>query len=200
MRDGQTLAVTSSRWRLPVVRVVAAVLVSAASLCACGGSGSGSRASTAVRRAAAGLKSPCQARARAVVAHAFGLGETAVSARMSIGNNASPQCTYAQGRRSIVVNVDTGPQPYFILERTAVEAAQQFATVRTTPLPVHVGGIGLDAFWFPAASQFMTTDGVRLVAVTVTVPGARQARLSALGKAVARPYLGKLVQPPGFSG
>ena len=119
---------------------------------------------------------------------------------MSIGNNGSPQCTYALGRRSIVVNVDTGPQPYFILERTAVEAAQQFATVRTTPLPVHVGGIGLDAFWFPAASQFLTTDGVRLVAVTVTVPGARQARLSALGKAVARPYLGKLVQPPGFSG
>ncbi|MEA2145454.1 MAG: hypothetical protein QOG59_1041, partial [Solirubrobacteraceae bacterium] len=61
-------------------------------------------------------------------------------------------------------------------------------------------GIGLDAFWFPAVSQFMTTDGVRLVAVTVTVPGARQARLSALGKAVARPYVGKLVQPPGFSG
>jgi hypothetical protein len=199
MRDGRALAMTPSRRRLPAARMVATVLLGAAGVCACGGSGSGPGASPPARPRAA-LKAPCQARARAVVAHVFGVGATAVSVRMSIGNNGSPQCTYGAGRRSIVVNVDTGPQPYFILERTAVEAAQQFATVRTTPLPVHVGGIGLDAFWFPVARQFLTTDGVRLVAVTVSVPGARQARLSALGKAVARPYLGKLVQPPGFSG
>jgi hypothetical protein len=197
MCDGQALAATLSQRRLPVARWVGAALLTAASLCACGGLGS--RARTPEPKAAA-LKAPCHTAARAVVGQAFGATATAVSARATIGNNGSPQCTYTSGSRSIVVNVDSGPQPYFILERTAVEAAQQFATVRTTPLPVHVGGIGLDAFWFPAGHQFMTTDGVRLVAVTVTVPGAGQARLSALGKAVAGPYLGKLVQPPGFQG
>ena len=107
------------------------------------------RTSTAARSRPA-LKAPCQARARAVVAHAFGAGETAVSARRSTGNNGSPQCTYALGGARSWSTSTRRPQPYFILERTAVEAGQQFATVRTTPLPVHVGGIGLDAFWFPA--------------------------------------------------
>jgi hypothetical protein len=179
--------------RLPKARFTGAAALCAVALCACGGS-------SAPTPKAPTLKAPCQTRARAIVAQLLGVGATAVSAAVSTGNNGSPQCTYAAGRRSLLVNVDTTPQPYFILERTAVEAAQQFATVRTTPLPAHVGGIGLDAYWFPALNQFMTTDGVRLIAVTVSVPGATQARRIAAGKAVARPYLGRLVQPPGFSG
>lgn len=99
----------------------------------------------------------------------------------------------------MVVNVDTDPQPYFVLERTAVEASQQFATVREVAAPVQVPHIGLDAYWYADAQQFQTTDGVRLITVTVSGVGAA-ARQERLAIAAARPYLGKLVPPPGFQG
>ena len=100
----------------------------------------------------------------------------------------------------VVVNVDNGPQPYFVLERTAIEQSQKFSDPRLAVPAVHVAGIGLDAFWYGAEQQFMTTDGVNLITVTVSWPAASVARRQALGEAVARTYLGKLVQPPGFAG
>jgi hypothetical protein len=131
------------------------------------------------------LKPPCQTNARAAAAAA--LGVPSVSANASTGSNGSPQCTYAAGRRSVVANINVTPQAYFIVERTAVEASQQFAPIPASKLPVQVPHIGLDAYWYPAFSQFETTDGV---------PGATRARLIAIGKAAARPYLGKLHPPP----
>jgi len=106
------------------------------------------------------------------------------------------QCTYGarvgDGRRVVVtVNVDTGAQAYFRLERTVVEASQVFSTVRLIAAPQQVPGIGLDADWFPAERQLMTTDGRRLLTVSVGWGGATESRRRALVEAVVRPYLGR---------
>ena len=92
----------------------------------------------------------------------------------------------------MVANVDTAPQAYQRLERTIVEAGQQFGVSRGFTPPVHVAGLGLDASWFPDQTKLMTTDGGRLVSVVISWRGVSQARRQALAKAVARPYLGKL--------
>ena len=90
---------------------------------------------------------------------------------------------------SVVANLDSGAQPYFRLERTAVEATQQFSTTRNVAAPQTIKGLGLDADWYPAQQQLQTTDGVRLITITVAWHGVSQGRRRALAVAVARPYL-----------
>jgi hypothetical protein len=107
----------------------------------------------------------------------------------SIASNSMPQCDFRTPAVRVSVNVDTAPQAYFRLERTAVEASQQFTAVRTTPPPEDITGIGLDADWFPDRDQFMTTDGRRLITVAVRWPAASMARRRALGEAVGRAYV-----------
>jgi hypothetical protein len=90
------------------------------------------------------------------------------------------------------VEVDTAPQAYAVLERTAEEAAQIFGPVRFDTAPQDITGLGIDAQWFPAQQHLMTTDGVRLITATVDWPSARQSRRRALAEVAARPYLGRL--------
>jgi len=90
----------------------------------------------------------------------------------------------------VTVIVDAGAQPYFRLERTAVEAQQVFSSVREAPAPVQIPHLGLDADWFPDQQQMMTTDGRRLITAAVSwrhVPAARRRKLAA---EAARAYLG----------
>jgi hypothetical protein len=94
----------------------------------------------------------------------------------------------------LTANVDTAPSPYFRLERTAVEAGQMFTPTGVLPAPQTVGGLGLEAYWFPDRTQLMSTDGVRLVTVTVRWPRAHQARQRTLAVQVSKPYLRT---PPG---
>ncbi len=153
-------------------------------LAGCGGH------SKPVRHAAAG---PCSATARAAVSTALGVPGAGVTAKASIGNNAYPQCVFRAvlpdgGRVSATANVDTGPQPYFVLERTEVEASQVFTANRLYPAPTPVK-LGLEAWWFPANVQLMTTDGVRLITLTVDWHGVKQSQRRAFAIAVARTYL-----------
>lgn len=89
--------------------------------------------------------------------------------------------------------VDTGPQPYFRLERTAVEAQQVFSAQREAPAPVQIPGVGLDADWFPDQQQIMTTDGKQLITAAVSWRHSKQSDRRALAEAAARAYLGPLV-------
>ena len=89
----------------------------------------------------------------------------------------------------MLVNVARGPQPYFILERTIVEASQVFGAKRLSPAPVSVSRLGLEASWFPAEQWLMATDGYRLITASVEWRGARQSREIALATAATRPYL-----------
>ncbi len=112
----------------------------------------------------------------------------------STGNNAMPQCSFtasvgAGARVEVTANVDTSPSPYFRLERTAVEAQQVFTPTRVLPAPQAFSGLGLDAYWFPAQTQLMSTDGVRLITVSVSWRRAKQRRDRGLAETVSRPYL-----------
>lgn len=108
-----------------------------------------------------------------------------------------PQCSFqarlGDGQRvTVVANLDSGPSPYFRLERTVVEQAQVFAPTPLISPPVGILGLGLAADWFPEEKQLMTTDGRRLITISFNWPGATQKREQAVAEAVARPYLKKL--------
>jgi hypothetical protein len=138
--------------------------------------------------------SVCSGQARAAFAHYLALPVARVAAAASTGNNGFAQCTFsartpAGNRVSLTANDYTGPQPYFILERTTVETAQYFGPKRFVPAPVAISNLGIEADWFPDRGQLMSTDGVRLITAAVTWPGAAQRRQVALATAVSRPYL-----------
>jgi hypothetical protein len=108
-----------------------------------------------------------------------------------------PQCSFtarlADGKAvTVVANLDNAPSPYFRLERTAVEAAQVFTPTPMSPPPDAIAGLGLEADWFPAEKQLMTTDGLRLITVSFSWPGATKKQEEGVGEAVARTYLKKL--------
>jgi len=135
----------------------------------------------------------CARGALDAIAQALAVRASKIAVAASTGNNAMPQCSFTTSlthntRVAVTVNVDTGPQPYFVLERTIVEASQIFPS-RLSPAPVAVTGLGLEASWFPAETHLMATDGVRLITVSVDWPGAGQNREIALSRAVTRPYL-----------
>jgi hypothetical protein len=92
-------------------------------------------------------------------------------------------------RLVLTANVDTSPQPYFRLERTAVEAYQMFAPTGAAQPPRPVDRLGLEAYWFPDRTQLMSTDGTRLVTVVLAWRHSQQARQQALAVAASRPYL-----------
>ncbi|MGI8571885.1 MAG: hypothetical protein ACR2L9_04560 [Solirubrobacteraceae bacterium] len=161
-------------------------------VCACGGSGSAHHAKVKAR-----ASTVCTPRARAAIASSFSLPPAAIGFSESTGNNAMPQCSFSarltDGKRvTVVANLDRAPSPYFRLERTAVEASQSFTPTPLSPPPASVLGLGLEADWFPAEKQLMTTDGLRLITVSFSWPGATQKQEQRVAEAVARPYLKKL--------
>jgi hypothetical protein len=134
----------------------------------------------------------CKPAAREAIARHLGIDPGTLTERQSTGNNDEPECTFGteHPRRSLIVNVDSSPQPYARLERTVAEAAQIFTPTRRSPAPENVSHLGLVAAWLPASSQLMTTDTRRLITVTVSWVGASQRRELALATVAARPYLG----------
>ena len=136
-----------------------------------------------------------------MVATELGAPASSISQSASTGNNGMPQCVLTVMRSSqptvrVTANLDDGAQPYFRLERTAVEATQQFGTERLYAAPDQISGLGLDADWYPDANYVQTTDGVRLITVTVAWPGSSQEQRRALSAAIARRYLGPLHHNP----
>jgi hypothetical protein len=154
--------------------------------------GCGSSARSTTHAAAKPRSTVCLPAARVVVARSLSVSAGALSAARGTSSEAVPQCVFRAPRAKVVAIVDSGAQAYFRLERAVVEASQQFSAVRLEPAPVHVGGLGLDADWFPKEKQLETTDGVRLITVTVNWNGVPKARQIALAKATARTYLGPL--------
>lgn len=155
------------------------------------------RTRAAAHRAAS--TGPCHPAVRVIVARFLRVAPASITTSVGTGNDGYPECTYATsvpgGKRvSLNADVDTGPQPYFVLERTIVEAAQPFTPTRLSPAPRAVTGLGLEASWFPDRDQLMSTDGLKLLTVTVAWPGASPKRQIALATALSRPYL-KVLTP-----
>jgi hypothetical protein len=136
----------------------------------------------------------CQPVAQDAVAQFLGVQAATIKLTPSVGNNTMPQCSFAVpmgGKKhvTLLVNDNTGPQPYFVLERTAIEAGQVFTANRMIAAPVAVTGLGIEADWFPAENQLMATDGVKLITVTVDWRHTSLARQRAVAEAITRPYL-----------
>ena len=180
--------------RLTILGALAAALGAAG----CGSSASPSPGSSASSSSRPGAKHAaslvCLPKAVDAVARYLGVATGSLALAEQTGNNAMPQCSLrahpAHGPRiHLIANIYDGPQPYFVLERTAVEAGQQFTNQRMIAAPVTVTGLGLDADWFPAEKQLMSTDGKRLITVTVDWRGVPAARQRAIARAALAPYL-----------
>jgi hypothetical protein len=150
------------------------------------GCGGAKEPATAATHAAKRPPTVCLPGARAAVARRL---RAAVTSRQSTGNNAMPQCVYRAGGAAVTANVDSAPQAYTRLERTVVEETQQFSVKRGIAPAQRIAHMGLDADWFPEPSQLLTTDGTRLLAVTVAWPHSTEAKRKALAKSVAQAYL-----------
>ena len=181
----------SQRWLTSLAAACLVVLL----LAACGGTTTTTKTTTkraaAVRAAPTG---PCRTSVRDIVARFLHVAPASITTAVGTGNDGYPECTYVTkvpgGKRvSLNADVDTGPQPYFVLERTIVEAAQPFTPTRLSPAPQAVMHLGLEASWFPNRDQLMSTDGLKLLTVTVAWPGASPRREIALATALSRPYL-----------
>jgi hypothetical protein len=138
----------------------------------------------------------CKAGAQQLVAQTLGLSPSRVTEAASKGNNGMPQCSFkarsAEGRRlEITVNVDTSPQPYMVLARTIEERSQGFTPTTVLAAPVSIMGLGLEASWFPDESALMSTDGVRLVTVTLRGSRAKQTAKVRFATRISRLYLGR---------
>jgi hypothetical protein len=199
----------SLRWDMPFRRCLptVAVALAAVSTVGCGAASHGASSSATVsgtRTTAAGVSvaqtstapAPiCTEAARAAIAGFLRAPVASVSTRAATASSSYPICFFAvrAGGRAVKVSVevDVEPQAYAVLERTIEEAAQPFPK-RMAPAPIHVGGLGIDASWFPEEQHLLTTDAVRLVIATIIdLPRAKQARKLALAMAAARPYLGR---------
>jgi hypothetical protein len=169
-------------------------------LCGCSGSGAHKRKHPIPSATAQPV---CAHEARSAMARLLAVPRAAIADASSTGNNGMPQCSFSArvaggSRVEVRANVDNTPQPYFVLERTIVEASQIFGARRLSPAPVAVTRLGLGASWFPAEQWLMATDGYRLITTSVSWRGAKQSRKIALAENVTRPYLhtphGKVAQ------
>jgi hypothetical protein len=171
----------------------AGVCLAAAVLCGCGRS-SPAKTQAADVHPATPAQIVCQPSSQDAVALFLGVQPSTIGRARSVGNNSMPQCTFTaqlapKKRVTLLVNYNNGPQPYFVLERTAIEASQVFTPNRMVAAPVAVTGLGIEADWFPATNQLMATDGIKLITVNVTWRGTKVARQRALAEALTRTYL-----------
>jgi hypothetical protein len=186
----------STNFLTSLTRSAGACIVVVALAAACGSAAP----KTSTQRAAVHRPAPagpCQPAPRAAVARFLHVAPASIAIATGTGNDGNPQCTYAtrlpSGKRaSFSADIYSGPQPYFVLERTIVEASQPFTPQRLSPAPQAVTGLGLEASWFPNRDQLMSTDGLKIITVTVAWPGASVRREIAVATVLSRPYLKRL--------
>jgi hypothetical protein len=174
---------------LPLARSAACLLAALAA----GGCGS-VLAHAHQRSGGGGSAAACTQRARRALARALATSAARIATAASVGNNSMPQCTFTvrgvRGERvEVLANVDSGPQPYFRLERQDVEMSQLLTASRLFAPPRSVLGLGLEADWFPSLGELLATDGKRLITIAVLRPRLGQQRQIAIGRAMARTYL-----------
>jgi hypothetical protein len=159
-------------------------------LAGCGGSGA--KRSTDSHHASA--PPVCNPRAAEAMAHLLKVAPKTIATSKSIGNNASPQCTFtarmsAHQQVRVIANANSSPQPYQVLRRTIEGASQVFTPERLSPAPTDVPGLGIAASWFPNYQWLQATDGLRLITASVAWKRSTQKQKIALAQAMTRPYL-----------
>jgi hypothetical protein len=173
-----------------IVRSSAAV-VFCASLAGCGsGAPHRARSGSANAPAAAAACTP-------TTEHAFAalVGAHAVTGAAYSPPDGSQGCRLRMiGRGAPDVHVDLRtddfPQPFARLNRESVEATQNALWSGSHKLPTPISGLGEMAFWFPAESRLVATDGTRLVSVAVGGHVIAPSRRRALARRLTRVVLG----------
>ncbi len=175
-------------------RALLAVAASGLAAGGCGGSAGGGQAGAAA--SSAPPRAACNARLAGVLAAAAGVRVDTVVRSPFTATDGSAGCRFTARRApggavAVSVEWDSQPQAYYRLERGAVEYAQNviWDHLGEAAYPHDVPHLGRDADWYPAEHEVQTSDGVRLVSVTVgSFPGgARAGERAAI--ALARTYL-----------
>ena len=187
-----------ARPSLATMGVIGVLLALAGSGCGGGGSRSPGKPVHHAKpwkpgRRATARTNVCTTAGRAAFATTVGVAPTKVKERRTQARSGASECVFSAGDVVASVSVSGAPEAYAVLERQAEEQAQIFGPKRFTPAPQLILHLGVDAYWFPAQHQVMTTEGVNLITATIVRwPHTRVARRRALGAALARPYLGRI--------
>lgn len=177
--------------------LIPAAITLALGAAACGAS------SPPAHPAAARLLAPCARQAVATLARAGALPADAIIASAFTAPGGEASCRFSSRRTSgrslnVIAELDSAPQAYYRLEREAVEYGQNviWHSEGAAAYPRDIPHLGLDADWFAAADQLLTTDGVRLITVSVNAaPANAPAGPERMAARLARVYLGPLVKP-----
>ena len=180
--DRRSLKTARATWRATAVTVSIALALGA------GGCGSGKRPARSVAAPPVASSGACSASARRALSE-FAPGR-AVSATAYLPPDGSRGCRLRAASVVVDVHVDTLPRALDRLERAAVETTQNVLWSHSHGVPRPIAGLGEDAWWIPAESRLLASDGQRLVSVAVSWRGSRAGRLLALAKTVTHSYLG----------
>ena len=128
------------------------------------------------------------------MADALGVAPGSVRNARGTGTNDAPQCTMKTTMHggtavTVIANDELTQGAYFIVERTIDEASQIFGPHRFSPAPVQVLHVGLESSWFPEEQWMVSTDGYRVVTVSVDWAGAKQAQKIDVTSRVTLTYL-----------
>jgi hypothetical protein len=164
---------------------------------ACGASGA------PAHRTAARLTTPCATIAVAAVARATSLPTRTIVASAFTAPGGEANCRFSARRSSgrsldVIAELDSAPQAYYRFVREVVEYGQNvlWHSEGAAAYPRNVPHLGLEADWFAAADQLITTDGVRLITVSVnSAPANAPGGAEQIATALARTYIGRLVPP-----
>ena len=149
------------------------------------------------RTSAKTLSGPCSAGARASLATSLHISPSAIAPRPFTPPSGVAACRFTAPHLIVVATLDSAPQAYQRFNRTTVEYEQNvvWAHLGAKANLVNIPHLGLDADWIPPQHEVITTDGIRVITVTVTtVPGNAQ-QPQTVAALLARIYLGPLHDP-----
>ena len=186
--------------RAPAVGL--STLVLGLSLVSVGCGGAAHRGAHANAARAVGLPAPCSAQARRVLARSSGIAVDSVLSSPFTSSGGAASCRFsarerAGGPLAVVAELDSAPQAYYRLVREVVEFGQNviWDHLGAGAEPDPISHLGLAADWFPSENQLLTTDGVRLITISVSSLPAGAGADARVAASLARTYLGPLVSP-----
>jgi hypothetical protein len=143
----------------------------------------------------AGVRLPCAARARDVLAHAAAVAAGAIIASPFTTPSGLVSCHFTTRRGTgpldVTAELDSAPQTYFRLEREIEEYAQNviWGHLGKQAIPRTIPHLGFEADWFPRDRRLATGDAERLITVIVIASPAHAGGGEAIAEQLARIYL-----------
>jgi hypothetical protein len=144
---------------------------------------------------AGGVRLPCAARARDVLARAAAVAADTIVASPFTTPSGVASCHFTTrrgtGSLDVTAELDSAPQAYFRLEREIEEYAQNvlWGHLGEQAYPRTIPHLGFEADWFPRDGRLATGDGERLITVIVSASPAHASSGEAIAEQLARIYL-----------